>query len=85
MVSASAWLGSRGVRINSIVPGTVEPSKNKEWQARFKDYGALAEHSLLKKIATPEEIANVIYSIAVEWTHATGQSFIVDGGQVISH
>lgn len=82
MISLSQSIGRKhNIRINTVLPGTVKPSKKEKFED--KNYDLYEENSILKKMATENEIGTVIYSVAYEFTHMTGQKVIIDGGQTI--
>lgn len=74
-----------GIRVNCIAPGPVstplleaiiEASSNSEEASR-----SIAERTLLKRLARPEEIANAILFMASdESSYMTGSVVMVDGG-----
>ena len=76
---------SDGIRVNCICPGPVSTpllesiinsSSNPEEERRH-----VVEKTLLKRLAQPEEIANVIAFLAsVEASYMTGSVIVVDGG-----
>jgi NAD(P)-dependent dehydrogenase (short-subunit alcohol dehydrogenase family) len=71
-----------GVRVNAVAPGPVET----EMFGRFagNDQGvknAIASLNIMKRVATPGEIANTIVFVGSDKaSFVTGQSFSVDGG-----
>lgn len=74
-------LGGRNIRVNTMSPGAVDtelwPQDNK--QAIFNQFKDLI---LLKRIASPEEIAEA-YLYSMRSTYTTGQTILVDAGQVL--
>lgn len=67
------------VRVNTIFPGAI--------QTRMLGQGdndeineASIQASLLKRIADPSEVANLVLFLAVDATYSTGSEFIIDGG-----
>jgi len=69
-------LGKKGIRINTVLPGTV-PTPNKP----PKDFDAYLKGTVLNRFATPEEIANTVYALTHLMTCITGQSIVADCGQ----
>lgn len=67
------------IRVNCIVPGAVA---TRWWAGREEAMTRLAPHLLLKKIATPEDIAAMICA-ALEQESMTGQIITVDSGQTL--
>jgi len=39
--------------------------------------------ALLKRVGTPEDIAEVALSMAADWGFVTGQVVVVDGGRTV--
>lgn len=80
-----------GVRVNSVHPGGVETpiwQKSGMWQM-LRDklgsdeaaWGALAQATPLKRLATPDEIAHaVLYLASEEAAFVTGAELTIDGG-----
>ena len=77
----AAELASKGVRANAIAPGVVDtplPSQLKQNSAWYKAY---AEKTMLRRWATPEEIAGaVLYLASDASSYTTGSVMFVDGG-----
>ncbi len=77
-------LGPRGVRVGCVRPGAVFTEINQRagiWddEAALERLQSMAGHHALKRIGTPEEIAEGIeYLARAEWT--TGEILAVDGG-----
>ncbi len=76
------------IRTNSICPGFVkiENSKgNRTSQELKKWYDEIAKQYPMKRVATVEEIANVVSFLASdESSYINGQSIVVDGGKTIA-
>lgn len=85
-------LGTRGISVNSLAPGFVDTDRlatlRRHESARLKtsenDVIALwAAKAVLKRIASPEEIANMAaFLLQGRCPFLTGQVIVVDGGQV---
>ena len=73
-------LGSKGIRVNVVLPGTV---KTEMTLGEPKDFKRLKEGSLLNRFATTSEIAEVVYAVAKKMTCITGQVIIADCGQTV--
>ena len=78
----ASYYGKFGLRINTISPGGVKGhvkgSKNKQDKKFLQRYSALCP---MKRLATPEEIANSTLFLASDAsTYITGTNFVVDGG-----
>jgi ketoreductase RED2 len=64
------------VRVNAVAPGFVETP----WTAHWSDARAVVEStSPLRRVATPDDIAQVIVDVAGA-RHMTGEVVMVDGG-----
>jgi NAD(P)-dependent dehydrogenase (short-subunit alcohol dehydrogenase family) len=77
--------GPQGIRVNCICPGDVATPLVMEYFAQQPDPAAaerdVARHYALRRIAQPEEIANVALFLASdESSFITGAHLIVDGG-----
>jgi len=78
-------LGPWGITVNNIAPGFVRsnPTTERQWEA----YGAegqkaLVEHIALKRLGTPDDIANGVLFFASDYASwITGQVLSIDGGK----
>ncbi len=85
--SQAKMLAGRGIRVNCVAPGSVE-FPGGTWERRRAENPALYEATLASipfgRLGRPEEIASVVLflaSPAAGWI--TGQSIVVDGGQLL--
>jgi 3-oxoacyl-[acyl-carrier protein] reductase len=68
------------VRVNSIAPGIVQT----RWVEGQEDHVArLASGTPLGRVAAPEDVANVVYSVIAHSHFVTGEIIKVDGGMYI--
>ncbi|MFC1563698.1 3-oxoacyl-ACP reductase FabG [candidate division KSB1 bacterium] len=75
-------LGKYGVNVNAVAPGLIETEMIKNAPESVRE--AALEEITLKRIGTPEEVANVIAFLCCEEArHITGEVIKVDGGQYI--
>jgi 3-oxoacyl-[acyl-carrier protein] reductase len=78
-------LGPWGITVNNVAPGFVRsnPTTEKQWQSYGEDgQRRLIENIALKRLGSPEDIANGVLFFASE--HAgwiTGQVLSIDGGR----
>ena len=77
--SLAQELGAMGIRANAIAPGVTKTDMAKQMKEDAKE--RLISSSALKKIAQPNDIANVALFLASDLSsHMTGQILNVDGG-----
>jgi 3-oxoacyl-[acyl-carrier protein] reductase len=77
-------LGAFGVNVNAVAPGLIETPMLKESEARDKIVDLAMGEIVLKRVGTPEDVANVVVFLASEMArHITGEVIKVDGGQYI--
>lgn len=68
------------VRINAVSPGLTETDLIKGWG----DYKSeQIRKTPLRRLATSEDIANAVFSLATSLTYVTGQNIIIDGGRIL--
>jgi NADP-dependent 3-hydroxy acid dehydrogenase YdfG len=70
------------VRVNAVAPGVVDSEWTRDWPKEAKQ-GA-ADRAVLKRICTPQDIADVIVFLCVGTSMITGQTIVVDGGALLS-
>ena len=68
------------VRVNAVAPGTIE------WPENATDFppdeqAAIIEHTLLKRIGSPGDIARTVKFLILDAPYITGQVINVDGGR----
>jgi 3-oxoacyl-[acyl-carrier protein] reductase len=77
-------LGAFGVNVNAVAPGLIETSMLKESEARDKVIDMAMAEIVLKRVGTPEDVADVVFFLASDLSrHITGEVIKVDGGQYI--
>jgi 3-oxoacyl-[acyl-carrier protein] reductase len=86
--SQAAALAPDGVRVNAVAPGSIEFPGGSWEQRRTTDpalYNRILGSIPFGRLGTPEEVAEVVLflaSPAARWV--TGQTIIVDGGQLLN-
>lgn len=71
-----------GIRVNALAPGLVETPMTRRWLDDPAMRDIVLSGPLLGRAASPEEIAGtVLYLCSPMAAFATGQTFIIDGGQ----
>jgi NAD(P)-dependent dehydrogenase (short-subunit alcohol dehydrogenase family) len=77
----AAELGPVGVRLNAVAPGVVETPLTKQIIENEAWYRAYAEKSMLKRWASPAEMAGaVVFLCSDASSYVTGSYLLVDGG-----
>jgi 3-oxoacyl-[acyl-carrier protein] reductase len=77
-------LSQYGIRVNSVSPGFVETPLTEKGLENEQFVKAIKRNTALRRVGTPEEIANVISFIASEEaSYMTGSDVLVDGGWLI--
>jgi ketoreductase RED2 len=67
------------VRVNAVAPGLIDTPWTKDWDAQR---GFVRSHAPLQRSGTPDDVADVIVSLATT-SYVTGQVVVVDGGLTI--
>jgi NAD(P)-dependent dehydrogenase (short-subunit alcohol dehydrogenase family) len=80
--SAALEAASSGVRVNMVAPGPIETGMLNRFTGTEERKLGLAETVPLKRVGTPEEIAQTIIFLASDRaSFITGASYLVDGGK----
>ncbi|MFH8370408.1 SDR family NAD(P)-dependent oxidoreductase [Streptomyces sp. NPDC018031] len=85
--AAALAYGTRGIRVNALLPGTTDTAfvrppgiPDADWEKYKKAFGPLNVDGL-QRMAEPEEIAQAVLGLASEdFPYMTGTSVSVDGG-----
>lgn len=77
--SLAAELGSKGIRVNAVVPGFIDTEMTAVMPRQIKRQNL--ERILLKRFGTPEEVAQIVLFLSSDnASYIVGQSVVVDGG-----
>ncbi|MGP3560245.1 SDR family NAD(P)-dependent oxidoreductase [Geobacillus sp. BK01] len=83
--SLALELAPHGIRVNSVSPGFVETPLTESGLQNERFVKAIERNTALRRVGTPEEIANVIAFLAsAEASYMTGSDVLVDGGWLIT-
>ena len=78
-------LGSEGIRINTVAPGTIRtPRTESIWAHEPDHFDRLGSSAALGRVGSPGDVARVCRALVSDLTHVTGQVIVVDGGQTIA-
>ena len=81
--SAALEVAQTGIRVNVVAPGTTDTGMLTRFTNTDENKAALVSTVPVKRLATPEEIANVIVFVAsANASYMTGASIPVDGGML---
>ncbi len=77
-------LGAFNINVNAVAPGLIETPMLTQSEARDKIVDMAMAEIVLKRVGTPEDLANVVVFLASDKArHITGEVIKVDGGQYI--
>ena len=80
--SVAREFGGRGVTCNAVAPGYIQTDMTETLPTKVKD--AIMSTIPLKRLGSPEDVANVVAFLATdEASYITGQVINVDGGMVM--
>jgi 3-oxoacyl-[acyl-carrier protein] reductase len=70
---------SPDVRVNAVAPGLVDSPWTAAWPKERKQ--SIIAQTLLRRMVTPEDIAETMLFLAAGGSMITGQTIVVDGGR----
>lgn len=80
--SLAKEVGSRGILVNAVAPGFIETQMTDVLKDDVKD--EIAKSIPLKRMGTPEDVANVVKFLASDdSSYITGQVINIDGGMLM--
>jgi NAD(P)-dependent dehydrogenase (short-subunit alcohol dehydrogenase family) len=83
--SLAAEFGAKNIRVNAILPGAVDTPLYRRMNSTAEAQSFIAGLHALKRVSSPEEIANAVLFLASEQaSFMTGAALIVDGGTSIN-
>lgn len=81
MTRALAMRWGPTIRVNAVGPGYVETDLNREWLSRGENRSYVIDHTALRRLGDPQDVANVVAFLASPLSsYVTGQHIVVDGG-----
>jgi NAD(P)-dependent dehydrogenase (short-subunit alcohol dehydrogenase family) len=85
MLALTRPLGRLGVRINIVAPGSVDTRARRRDDASLNEERreAIAETTALNRITEADDVARALVSVACDLTQMTGQTLVIDGGQLV--
>jgi glucose 1-dehydrogenase len=77
-------LAHDNIRVNVVAPGAIETDMNQELKEDKAELNKVLRRIPLRRIGTPEEIANMVEFLASDKaSYVTGSTFFVDGGMTL--
>ena len=80
--SLAKELGTKGIRVNAIVPGYIETDLTKD--CKPKTIANFVDQTILGRLGKPEEIANLVcYLVSDEADYIIGETINISGGALV--
>jgi 3alpha(or 20beta)-hydroxysteroid dehydrogenase len=80
--SGAIDLGSLGIRVNSVHPGSIDTPMIRVHGLKTEDFEPFYGRLPVKRLGTPDDVAHLVLFLASdESAYCTGAEFVVDGGQ----
>ena len=77
-------LAQHNIRVNAVAPGAIATDMNEELKEDKAELNNVLRRIPLRRIGTPEEIANMVEFLASDKaSYITGSTFFVDGGMTL--
>lgn len=81
--SLAAEVAFENIRVNAVAPGLTDSENLRKFAPELAEH--VEKRTPLKKIATPEDIANaVLFLASAASSHITGEVIVVDGGYLLT-
>ena len=85
IISAAATYAPRGIRVNGVAPGLVQTAMSAKITGNEASLKASLAMLPIKRIGMPSDIASaILWLLSDDQSWVTGQTIIVDGGQLLS-
>jgi NAD(P)-dependent dehydrogenase (short-subunit alcohol dehydrogenase family) len=79
--NAALEYGKNNIRVNAIAPGVIDTKIIESWRQDERKWPIISRANALRRIGTPDEVANAIVFLASdEASFITGSTLSVDGG-----
>ena len=81
--AAALALAPHGIRVNAVGPGSIDTAMMASVNANPEAMNMVMSRTPLKRIGTPEEVANIVAFLASDKaSYVTGETIYVDGGRL---
>lgn len=81
--AAALALAPHGIRVNAVGPGSIDTAMMAGVNANPEAMNMVMSRTPLKRIGTPEEVANIVAFLASDKaSYVTGETIYVDGGRL---
>ena len=82
-VMAKEW-GQYNIRVNAVAPGLIKTRLSEALWKESDRYEAAVHETVLGRLGEPEDIAGAaLYLVSDAASHVTGETILVDGGELI--
>jgi glucose 1-dehydrogenase len=81
--AAALALAAHGIRVNAVGPGSIDTAMMACFNSNPQAMQTVMSRTPLKRIGTPEEVANIVAFLASDKaSYVTGETIYVDGGRL---